>query len=266
MLMRSIVAAAAASLAALPLAAQGTDWSWHGTMPAGRTLEIRNLNGTIAADAASGSEVEITTRKLVKRGSGEGVEVRMEQTEDGVIVCAIWPGQLRDAKGCRSDGGRRERDRDAERWYKDNDVEVQFTVHVPKGVQLVAGTVNGDIRLTGLTTRAEGTTVNGDVRVETTEVAKATTVNGSVVAKLGRADWRDELAFSSVNGDVQVTLPASADFDITASTVNGDIRSDFSIETTGRLRRQKVRGRVGEGGRSLDLVTVNGSVSILKAD
>lgn len=262
--------AAVAALLPASLAAQTSDtWRWRGTLDDGRQLEILNLNGSISAEPATGREIEITAVKTARKGTVADVELRVEQRDGDIVVCALWPSADKPADGCRrTDGRNRDRDDDRSwtRWNRENDVDVRFEVRVPRGVRLAAGTVNGDVRLGGLTAQAEGSSVNGDVRVETRGLARATTVNGSVTAVLGRADWDGRLRFSSVNGDVRVTLPAAAAFDLTASTVNGDIRSDFPLTVEGRLRRQKIRATVAGGGRALDLSTVNGAIAITKAD
>lgn len=264
--------AAVALLLPATLAAQSSDtWRWRGTLDAGRSLEIRNINGRIAAEPASGREIEIVATKTARKGSVADVELRVETHDGGVVVCALWPSRDKPTEGCRRDRtAMRERDRGAERawerWNRDNQVDVHFEVRVPRGVRLAAGTVNGDVRVGGLSADAEATSVNGDVHLETRGLARATTVNGSVTAVLGRADWDGALRFTSVNGDVRVSLPANAAFDLTASTVNGDVTSDFPLTLEGRLRRQKVRATVGAGGRDLELTTVNGAIAITKTD
>jgi hypothetical protein len=46
--------------------------------------------------------------------------------------------------------------------------------------------------------------------------------------------------------------------------VNGSVESDFPITVRGRMNPRSLRGRIGEGGRDLDLTTVNGSIRLLK--
>jgi DUF4097 and DUF4098 domain-containing protein YvlB len=93
-------------------------------------------------------------------------------------------------------------------------------------------------------------------------VRAASTVNGSIRGSIGRADWSDTLAMDSVNGSITLTLPASLSTDFKATTVNGDITSDFPMTVTGRINRRRVEGTIGGGGRMLTLESVNGGITL----
>ena len=78
-------------------------------------------------------------------------------------------------------------------------------------------------------------------------------------------DWSGDLEFATVNGSIEVALPAGLGADLEAGTVNGTIDSDFTISTRGRINRQSIEGRIGDGGRKLELSTVNGGIRIRQA-
>src|SRR5438034_90349 len=108
--------------------------------------------------------------------------------------------------------------------------------------------------------------VNGDVRASAgSGDVEARTVNGEIVASLGRATWRDALEFRTVNGGITLDLPAGLSTEVRAKTVNGDIQTDFPLMVTGRLGPRSLRGTIGSGGRRLALETVNGSIRLRKA-
>lgn len=250
---------------AAPLAAQSSTkpsdtWNWSGTLRTGTTLTVRNINGRIRTEAG-GATVEVRAVKRATRGSVDAVEIRVDEQSDGVTICALWPSRQRGTTGCRGDDNTPRRDRDS--WKSEDQVEVEFVVKVPAGVRFEASTVNGDIDAVGLGSDATVTTVNGSVLVEAGGSATASTVNGGVRATFGRADWNGRLRLATVNGDVTVSLPRDAAFGVEASTLNGDIVSDFPVTVSGRLRKQSLRGRVGEpGSRQLDLTTVNGGIRL----
>jgi hypothetical protein len=246
---------AALTAAALQGTTQGNDFRWSGTLAAGKTIEIRGVNGNVTASATGGREVRVGAVKRARRSDVATVEIRVEEHADGVTICAIYPAQ-RSTDGCS--GENRERNRN----WEENDVEVDFTVEVPANVKFVGRTVNGNIAATGLTADATIATVNGDAEVTTRGMAEATTVNGDVTASVGRADWTGPADFTTVNGSVTVTLPASVNADVTASTVNGDISTDFPLTVRGRFGPRRLTGTIGNGGRSLNLKTVNGSINI----
>ncbi len=176
---------------------------------------------------------------------------------DGVTICAVYPHRNGDRPNtCESGHHGRSN-------TKNNDVEVRFEVLVPAGVRFAGKTVNGDVEATGLRSDTRISTVNGDVRVETTGLAEATTVNGSVYASFGRADWSSELDFSTVNGSVTVEMPAQVSARVRASTVNGSLDSDFPLTITGRFGNRRMTGTIGSGdGGELNLSTVNGSIKL----
>jgi putative adhesin len=240
--------------------AQGSEFSWRGTLAAGRTVEIRGVIGDIDVVAATGNTVEVTAVKRARRSDIEEVKVEVVESNAGVTVCAVYPTprRARNENHCGSGD-------DYEMSTNDNDVEVHFTVKVPRGVLLNARTVNGDVHAEGLTADAEVGTVNGSIRVVTGGVVDASTVNGSIDATIGRADWTGTLEFHTVNGKITLTAPASLSTDVDAQSVNGAVDSDFPITVRGRMERRHLRGTIGNGGRSLELETVNGGIELRKA-
>jgi DUF4097 and DUF4098 domain-containing protein YvlB len=65
-----------------------------------------------------------------------------------------------------------------------------------------------------------------------------------------------------VNGSITVTFAGDVNADVTASTVNGGINTDFPLEVRGRFGPRRVSGTIGTGGRELALSTVNGAIHL----
>ncbi len=65
-----------------------------------------------------------------------------------------------------------------------------------------------------------------------------------------------------MNGSIALSLPADASTDVQATTVNGSITTDFPLTVTGKISPRRLTGTIGGGGRSMDLETVNGSVTL----
>jgi len=240
---------------ATPGVQQTQDWDWQGTVDRGDAIEIKGINGAIKASGASGSQVTVTAVKKGKKNDPADVRIEVVEHSGGVTICAVYP----DAKGKKNecapgDGGRLS--------SEDNDVSVAFTVQVPAGVRLVASTVNGEIEAGGIGADVKATTVNGDVKVSTSGLARATTVNGSIQASMGRADWSGTTSFNTVNGSITVMLPEGASTDVSASTVNGSMNTDFPLTVQGKFSMKNMKGTIGSGGRALELETVNGSIHL----
>src|ERR1051326_1532309 len=195
---------ALAGLIAPPRHAQpGNEFRWHGALAGGKTIEIVGVNGSIDA-SGGGNEVEVVAVKRGRKSDPADVRIKVVEHADGVTICALYPpARDREENECRP-GGK------GHNSTRDNDVHVEWTVKVPRGVRFAGRTVNGDVVGRGLTAEAEEHTVNGSVTVETTSWADASTVNGSISARLGSTDWRDELELTTVNGGVTVGLPGGA--------------------------------------------------------
>jgi hypothetical protein len=253
----SIAVAAAVVAAAVQVGAQ-TDFQWRGSLTTGQTLEIKGINGDIRAAPSVSTEAVVTAVKTARRSNPADVRVEVVPHAGGVTICAVYPSM---------DGGqpnRCEPGPNSHSQTRNNDTTVRFDVQVPVGVALVARTVNGSVEGDSLNGDVEGRTVNGSVRLSTTGTASGNTVNGSLNLTMGRTDWRDAAKFSTVNGSITLRLPAFLSANLHATTLNGDIESDFPIAVTGTVTRRQIDGTIGNGGQPLTLSTVNGSVKLLR--
>ncbi|HYO46593.1 MAG TPA: DUF4097 family beta strand repeat-containing protein [Gemmatimonadota bacterium] len=257
------ILAALVVIVAAPAAAQREDtFRWSGQLAAGKTLEVRGLNGNIEARPASGRTVEIVALKKGEKDDPRTVDVEVIEEADGIRVCAIYPGEDGDrVNTCGSSGHDDNGDN-----IDENDVVVDFTVSVPSGVVFDAGTVNGGIDVSGLQADVRVSSVNGGIEVASSGTVEASTVNGSIKASTGSASWSGTLDFQTVNGSITLTLPAGASASISAETVNGGFSSDFPLTVeAGRWGPKRVHGTIGSGGGRLNLETVNGGIAIRKS-
>lgn len=241
---------------------QGRDFRWEGAVASGKWVKVQNINGDVEVVAASGNRVEITAIKRNRRGDTDDVRIEVKRygtNEENVFVCAIWGEATCDENGYHSPK-RRNRGHD-----DDNDTEVEFTVRVPRGVNVDVGTVNGSVDIRGATGEVHASSVNGGVEaISEGGPVHASTVNGSI-----RASMRDlgdgDLEFSTVNGSITVELPEDLNADLRMNTVNGTLSSrDFPLTVTGRFNPQNMRATIGKGGTRLSFSTVNGNVEIRK--
>jgi hypothetical protein len=230
-------------------------WSW--AIAAGKAIEIKGVNGTVRARRTPGNRVEVRAWKHAKRSDPESVTIEFVEHAGGVTVCAVYPGGGFDGKNtcAPGEGGHMS--------VHNNDVVVNFEVLVPAGVGFTGRTVNGSVEAESLEGPVEAHTVNGHVNVSTTEHAEATTVNGSITARLGSAG-ANRLDFSTVNGSITLELPGQIDAELHAATVNGAIETEFPITVRGSINRHRVEGTLGKGGPRLELETVNGSIRLRK--
>jgi hypothetical protein len=247
---------------------RGEDFHWSGRVGRGRVIEIKGVNGRIVAEPTSGDQVIVSAERRARRSDPMSVRIEVIEHEDGVTICAVYPGRRGEPNTCEAGAS-------SHTHVDDNDVVVDFAVRVPAGVRLSARTVNGGIEAGDLDGPIEAHTVNGSVRLSTRDQASAETVNGSIVAEVGSASWSGALEFSTVNGGITLALPENVVARLKAETLNGDISSDFPFTVSdvhrsdrngwrGVLSKRKIVGTIGDGssGGALELSTVNGSIRL----
>ena len=261
--MRKLVSAALLmSALTVPAGAQvasSSDFNWSARIPAGQWLHIRNINGDVTVDRASGAEVEVVATKRARR-DGDPSQVRIETSmiSEGALVCAIWgPETTCDERGYHNPP------RDRNRNNNNGNVEVDFIVKLPAGVRANVSSVNGAVRVMGATAQVIAQTVNGDVDASTSMgPVRAKTVNGDVTVRMDALQGSEDLEFETVNGSITAYVPANFQGDVELRTVNGSLSTDFPMTVQGRFDPRNMRATIGSGGRRLRLVTVNGSIRL----
>lgn len=232
-------------------------FSWEGRLPTGQTLEIRNVQGSIRAVAAAGDRIEVEARKRGQHDDPSDVEIEVVPHANGITICAVYPTPSRTSRANECGPER------AYSMSTDNhDVQVDFTVRVPAGVRLAPTTFSGDIDVQGVRSHVDATTMSGNVRIVTSEAARARTMSGRVSATIGSLAGQDSLEFSSMSGSVELLLPANAGARLRMSTMSGGLHSDFPITVEGRVSPQRMEGTIGGGGPLIELRTMSGSVRL----
>ncbi|MGH7618997.1 MAG: DUF4097 family beta strand repeat-containing protein, partial [Gemmatimonadaceae bacterium] len=209
----------------------------------------------------NGDNVEVTAVKRWKRGDPSVVRIETKKyaNDESVVICALWG----DNSSCDERHSESRMDSRRDPRLRNNDVNVEFHVLLPKGVNVGANTVNGDVTVSGATAEVDANTVNGEVDIATTGgQASATNVNGGVRARLG-ALTAGPMQFTTVNGSVSVDFTGDSGADLDMETVNGTLNTNFEMTLVGRLDPKHLRAHVGRpGGPRIRLETVNGSVEI----
>jgi hypothetical protein len=240
-------------------------WTWSGSIEAGRWLYVRNMNGAIRVEPSSGSTVEVTAVKYEHRyGRASDVRITAEQRagRGDAVICARW----NDRTECDEDRYSTSNSRGLWDWRDNdrNDVEVEFTVRLPRGVRVTATTINGSVDIDGAESEVVARTVNGGVTARSNGgPVSARTVNGSLTIRTG-AIGTGPLDYSTTNGQITVEVPANTNADVDLHTVNGEIVSDFPLTIEGRFNTRRLRGTIGRGGSMLRLSTTNGSIHLRK--
>ncbi len=163
--------------------------------------------------------------------------------------------------------------------------DIDLTIQVPMNTSLQLHAVNnGGIKVENVNGDIEVANVNGDItlsRIAGTVVAQ--TVNGDVNATITRLDGKNPLSLITLNGDVDITLPATAKVDLKMKINNqGEIYSDFELALQNKSEKtvedkraqggryqvkidKTVYGSINGGGQEITLKTFNGDILLRKA-
>ena len=240
------------------LAADTPAFEWREYLAPEQSLEIITVVGSIRVETSDGPLTEVLAYKVGSRPDPSTVPVEAVWYEGGAVVCALFPSHNGTPNVCKPDAP-------ISTSLVNSDLKVNFVVHVPAGVKLRCRTVNGAIDVAVAGNPVSAITVNGQIHLAGTRDAAATTVNGSISASLGDPAWTGKREFRTVNGSVDVQLPATADTNVRADLIAGSMASDFPLEIHHRLVGWWMEGVLGSGGRDLVLSTVNGSIHLRRA-
>jgi hypothetical protein len=110
----------------------------------------------------------------------------------------------------------------------------------------------------------------------------ASTTNGNVLATLLRVAGQKAMAFTSLNGSVDVTLPSSTKANLRLRSSNGGVYSTFDValtaqpavvRDTGRERggyeitmNRSTYGSINGGGPEIEVRTFNSNVYVRKGN
>jgi hypothetical protein len=141
---------------------------------------------------------------------------------------------------------------------------------------------NGDIDVEGVEGDIEADNLNGRVTLKNVSgTVNAHSLNGEVTAVLDSVDASKPLSFSTMNGDIDVTLPANPKANVRMKTDHGEIYSDFEVKFQPgarveesdsqrkdghyRLRFDRtLRGTINGGGPEYQFTTFNGQIYLRK--
>ncbi|MEP7325983.1 MAG: DUF4097 family beta strand repeat-containing protein [Gemmatimonadota bacterium] len=272
-----------AALLGHPAAQDTAQFRWTGALPAGATLNVRGVVGSIRAEAASGREISVVASKTRgHHGLPENVTIRVFQDSNRVLICAIYPGSRWENDQDR--GPARDACEVAHRHRTDreeNDTRVDYVVKVPAGIRFIGETITDDVTVTGLRGPAEGYSIAGDVTMTDIRgpVVDAASISGDLtfthidapqvyagtlsgdVQFDGAIQRRGAYELLSWSGAIAVSLPRNAgiEFDVHASS-RDDLHSSVVLNPTESRRRYA--GKQGDGSAKMNLTSFGGDIRI----
>ena len=208
--------------------------------PEDGSFEVKNVNGDITVEGWDEEQAEV---KVTKRGgtpdSREAAPIKIEHDGDRLAL-QTGPG-----------GG-----------------QVTYEVKLPRRLQHIGlTTLNGNVKLAGLRGGVEVNTQNGNIKLEDVAGALTTkTMHGNTKVVLAAGSRDAPQVFNSLNGNIEVVLPADINADVKAEATTGAIEVDdaLGLSLTKQVVGQRAAGRLGQGGPALVVKTLSGNIKIKK--
>jgi hypothetical protein len=257
--MKTIFALAGTAIVVCSLAAAGSAERVVVPAPPGghaRQVNVHAINNSIAVKTNGGSEV------VVEAGSHPAPSAGGMRRIDG-------------PRGLTID----EADNVIE-IHADPTLQGPLTITVPADVSVDLHTLNGNLSVEGLHGEVDADTLSG--RTELTGISGtvvAHSLNGPIRVVMDRVDPSKPLSFSSLNGSIDVTLPADVKANVQFKTMRSDIYSDFSMALGGSAQLMKdnsgmlkfrlgfddnLEGTINGGGVPVSFHTLHGAIYLRK--
>jgi hypothetical protein len=143
---------------------------------------------------------------------------------------------------------------------------------------------NGDISVSQVDGEIDANNLNGKVTLKNVSGSVlAHSLNGEVTVSMDRVDGSKPMSFSTLNGDIDVTLPGSTRASVRMKTDNGEIYSDFEVKldpTAAHVNQEggkqpdgtfklkfdhTLRGTINGGGPEFQFTSFNGRIYIRRS-
>ncbi len=213
------------------------------------SVSLENVNGDVTVAVWDRSEVRVeAVKECESRDDLDKLKIDVTASASTIHIETRYP----ETRG----------------WFGGHDrCGVDYTVTVPKLAALdKVELVNGDLSVAGAGGDIRAETVNGTVSVsDASGDINLETVNGVAEVSCASVDASQRIEIDSVNGAIELRLPAQVSARVQAETVNGRISNDFGLPVNKhQFVGSDLSGSIGAGSAEISLETVNGAIRILK--
>lgn len=256
------------------------------------TLIIMNIDGFVRVEGYAGDKVIVEASKQIYAKTDQRLERGKLEIQLGVIDRADTI--ILYVEGVCSEFGKNHRKNNWNNRYggwgynwnnncqncdnkKDYEWEMDFTIKVPQGINVLASTVNnGDVEVKNTNGYSLAENVNGSIRMQNLSGSGtyASTINGDVDVDYLK-NPNTECRYYSLNGDVNVLFVKGLAANVGFESFNGDLYTNVSnLESLPSVMTKAEKGKgvayklggsrfkIGSGGPFLDFETFNGNAYI----
>ncbi|WP_188766621.1 hypothetical protein [Emticicia aquatilis] len=162
-------------------------------------------------------------------------------------------------------------------------MKVNLTIKVPRKASLKLKTINdGDIYVESVAGNHEISNINGEIKMKNVAGSVvANTINENIIINFTDITPNTPMAFTTLNGNVDVTFPANLKANVKLKSDMGEVLTDFDIDVDktaakvkqtadkekGLYKIQKdewTYGKINGGGPEIMMKTMHGDVLIRK--
>jgi len=221
---------------------------FHQTYPlaTGGQVSIKNIVGTVRIAAWDRDEVRIDAVKSAETQQIlNDAEIKIEAGPDEISITTKYPEDTNNLPAT-----------------------VEYKLTVPRHIDgLVAHMDTAPLYIDGIIGDITASTINGELMVHgIAGAAKLSTNNGRLVATFNQLSKNKPVSLQTVNGAIEVTLPADASAEIWANSMHGPIQNDFGLSVRrGEFSGSMLSGVIGGGSPRISLSNDYGGIHIRRA-
>lgn len=233
----------AATIWAIPSQAITKEVNQSYPLQPGGTLDLQNVNGAVEVQGWDRNEVEVHAVKTAKEKESDidRVAIDVDAKPGTVSIATRYP---------QNEGV---------------EVTVEYTIHLPHSAHVEhIGTINGTLRISGIESVENLQTVNGNIEVyECGGNVHARTTNGNVHLEITHFGNKNGAIAETTNGSLVLAIPSDTQADLEARCLNGNFYSELPMKMESTQKPREIHGKLGNGGASIHLRTVNGGIRLV---
>jgi DUF4097 and DUF4098 domain-containing protein YvlB len=216
-------------------------------LPAGGTLELHNFSGDVRITGADVAEVTIDAVRRATRDRLDHIKLDIQSSGSTVAVQANKKDEGWDGK-------------------KDNVVETEFTIQVPRTANLKLDVFSSDVVVRQVSGQQSIKTFSGDATIEDGNAPiHVKTFSGDVTARLAVGAARPDLDLETFSGGIEVKVAEGARAALAFDSFSGSLTSDWPL-TVHEQKKGKLRGDLngGDAAHNVRFKTFSGNVKLVK--
>jgi hypothetical protein len=222
-------------------------WEKRFQLPPGGHVSVVNVQGSVLVEGWDRAEVEATVamRSKVPTDQLNDVKVAVEARDGGVTFHTLYPAGI------------------------DTPIRVDYRLRVPRQIHLdELSTLQGDIVVHNVEGSMEAHNLHGNIQgIDVSGSVVAHALTGNILVSLRTMpDRRLPLQLATINGNVDLLMPAQANADLALSTVAGNITGGYPFQVSSIPGDSTRHAQVGAGGVQVELRTVRGNIRVGQRD